>query len=210
MRVPALVVFATIASGLAACSSGEAAPIPTAPSDAATITLSSSGPSMTNGRIIRSRYSCDGANFSPKITWTGVPDEAETLALVVDDPDAPDGTFIHWLVYNLPPDVDGFEEGVGHPFASTPKGGSQGTNSFGGIGYSGPCPPTSETHRYRFHVYALNSELPVAALAKGAEVFAAMEGTIIGHGLFEAAYVRQGLSEENVVFDLTPEPSPAS
>ena len=205
MRVPAfliIVIAATLA--LAACSGDDLPPLPEAPAGAPMITVSSS--SMTNGRIIRSRFTCDGVNFSPEIEWSGVPDAAAALVLVVDDPDAPSGSFIHWLVYNLPPDVEGLGEGVGHPFASTPQGGSQGINSFGGIGYSGPCPPFSETHLYKFHLYAVETELPVAPLAGPDDVFAAMEGLIVGYGLLQAPYIRQALSDPNVVFDLTPEP----
>ncbi|MDA1035713.1 MAG: YbhB/YbcL family Raf kinase inhibitor-like protein [Chloroflexi bacterium] len=209
MRHLALLFTVTATAIIAACSGEDIVPVPAPPSDAATITVSSSAPSMSNGKFIRSRYTCDGVNFSPKITWTGVPDETATLALVVEDPDAPDGSFFHWLVYNLPPDVDGFEEGAGNPFASTPKGGSQGTNSFRGLGYSGPCPPASETHRYRFHLYALDSELAVPAIAEPNELLPAIEGTIIGYGLFESQYVRQPLTDKNVVFDLTPVPSPS-
>ena len=208
MRMSVLLVLVSAAiATLAACSSKDLAPVPVAPDAAATSALASSVPSMTNGRFIRSRYTCDGANFSPKITWTGVPDEAVTLALIMDDPDAPDGSYLHWLVFNLPPDVDGFEEGAGNPFASTPKGGSQGTNSGRRVGYSGPCPPASDPHRYRFHLYALDSELPVPALAKRNELFTAMaDSSIVGYGVFETQYVRQSLAEGNVVFDLTPVP----
>lgn len=208
MRKPLLLVLIAATATLAACEE-EPLPVPIAPDDAATITLSSSGPAMTNGKVIRTRYTCDGPNFSPKINWTGVPEDAASLVLVLDDPDAPDGTYLHWLIYNLPPDVNGFEEGAGNPFKSTPQGGQQGTNSSSRLGYSGPCPPKDELHRYQYHLYALDSELILKDLAERNELFTAMQdSSILGYGRYESAYLRRSLNDENVVFDLTPVPTP--
>lgn len=97
-------------------------------------------------------HSCAGQNISPPLAWTGVPDEARELALVVDDPDAPRGTFTHWIVFGLPPSTSSVDEN------SVPAGAKQAKNSAGRAEYAGPCPP-SGTHHYRFTVYALDASL---------------------------------------------------
>jgi Raf kinase inhibitor-like YbhB/YbcL family protein len=100
-------------------------------------------------------YSCAGQNISPPLVWTGVPEEARELALVVDDPDAPRGTFTHWIVFGLPPSTTSLEEN------SVPAGAKQAKNSTGRAEYAGPCPP-SGTHHYRFTVYALDAPLELS------------------------------------------------
>jgi Raf kinase inhibitor-like YbhB/YbcL family protein len=201
-----LLTFATLllAGGLTACGSDPEPLPPTPPEDAASITVQAN--SLTNGSLIRSRYTCDGINLSPEVTWSGVPEEAVGLALVVNDPDAPDGAFIHWLVYDIPPDVAGFGEGYGKPFETTEDGGFQGLTSSGDLGYSGPCPPDGETHIYDFNVYALDRLLDLEAYTGRAEVLAAMEGAVIGHGVTQAGYRRVDRFEEIIVFRTTPEP----
>jgi Raf kinase inhibitor-like YbhB/YbcL family protein len=102
-------------------------------------------------------YTCDGANVSPPLEWTGVPKTAKTIAIITDDPDAPAGTWVHWVLYNLPAEGLGLIENT--PQTETLNGGGvQGKNDFGKTGYGGPCPP-SGTHRYFFKFYALDSEL---------------------------------------------------
>jgi Raf kinase inhibitor-like YbhB/YbcL family protein len=108
-----------------------------------------------NGKEIPNRHSKDGGNVSPALEWSGIPDRARSLALMVDDPDAPQGTFVHWLLCGLSPESDGLPEGAG---SSPPRGVRGGRNGFGEIGYGGPKPP-SGTHRYFFHLYALDKEL---------------------------------------------------
>lgn len=111
-----------------------------------TITVTSTA--FAEGEPIPPKYTCDGGDLAPPLSWHGVPAEARAVALVVDDPDAPRGTFTHWVVLDLAPEVRGSEEG------SVPAGGVQARNSAGKASYFGPCPP-SGTHRYRFTVYAL-------------------------------------------------------
>src|SRR6266536_5665589 len=109
------------------------------------------------GQPIPRQYTCDGVNISPPLEWTGVPKTAKTVAIIADDPDAPSGTWVHWVVYDLPAENIGLVENL--PATENLKaGGFQGNNDFGKIGYGGPCPP-SGTHRYFFKIYALDTFL---------------------------------------------------
>jgi Raf kinase inhibitor-like YbhB/YbcL family protein len=122
------------------------------------------------------QYTCSGINISPPLEWMGIPKSAKTLAIIADDPDAPGGTWVHWVIYNLPADTIGMVENL--PATEDLKGGGlQGKNDFEKIGYGGPCPP-SGTHRYFFKLYALDNELPLKAGATKAEVEKAMDGHI--------------------------------
>jgi Raf kinase inhibitor-like YbhB/YbcL family protein len=124
--------------------------------------------------IIPEKYSKDGGNISPPLEWRGAPEGTRSFALVVDDPDAPSGVFVHWLMYGIPPGTTQLEEGAST--AGTLAGGvRQGRNGFGGIGYGGPQPP-SGTHRYFFHLYALDYEPSLPAGASREEVDAAIKG----------------------------------
>jgi Raf kinase inhibitor-like YbhB/YbcL family protein len=105
---------------------------------------------FSQGQMIPDRFSCQGDNVSPALSWSGVPAQAKSLALVVEDPDAPSGTFIHWIVVNLPPKIQGLAEG-----GPLPAGAQEITNSGGRKTYMGPCPP-SGTHHYHFKLFALN------------------------------------------------------
>jgi len=140
------------------------------------------------GEPIPRAYTCDGVNISPPLEWSGVPKTAKTIAIVCDDPDAPAGTWVHWVLYNLPADNIGLVENL--PAIETLRaGGFQGKNDFGKIGYGGPCPP-SGTHRYFFKIYALDSELPLKAGATKAELMKAMEGHIVLQGQLIGTYRR--------------------
>jgi Raf kinase inhibitor-like YbhB/YbcL family protein len=141
------------------------------------------------GEAIPRGYTCEGANVSPSLEWTGVPKNAKTIAIIADDPDAPAGTWVHWVLYNLPADGLGLIENT--PQTETLKGGGvQGKNDFGKIGYGGPCPP-SGTHHYFFKFYALDSELPLTPGATKAEVEKAMEGHIVGQAQLMGTYRRE-------------------
>lgn len=132
------------------------------------------------GQPIPATYTCKGVNISPPLEWSGVPKTAKTLAIIAEDPDAPGGTWVHWVLYNLPADNIGLVEMV--PVTENLKaGGFQGKNDFDKIGYGGPCPP-SGTHRYFFKIYALDAELPLKAGATKAEVEKAMSGHIVSQG----------------------------
>jgi len=138
------------------------------------------------GEAIPRGYTCDGANVSPPLEWAGVPKSAKTIAIIADDPDAPAGTWVHWVVYNLPAEGLGLIENT--PQTETLNGGGvQGKNDFGKIGYGGPCPPSGR-HRYFFKFYALDSELPLKPGATKPEVEKAMEGHIVGQTQLMGTY----------------------
>lgn len=140
------------------------------------------------GQPIPRQYTCDGVNVSPPLEWSGAPKAAKTIAIVVDDPDAPAGTWVHWVLYNLPAENIGLVENV--PATETLKAGAfQGKNDFEKIGYGGPCPP-SGTHRYFFKIYAVDGELPVKAGATKAELEKAMEGHVVSQGQLMGTYQR--------------------
>lgn len=138
------------------------------------------------GQPIPRQYTCDGINISPPLEWSGVPKTAKTIAIIVDDPDAPARTWVHWVLYNLSAENIGFVENM--PTTENLKaGGFQGKNDFGKIGYGGPCPP-SGSHRYFFKVYALDTELPLKAGATKAEVEKAIEGHVVSQGQLMGVY----------------------
>src|SRR2546423_4078027 len=141
------------------------------------------------GEAIPRQYTCDGINISPPLEWTGVPKSAKTIALIADDPDAPSGTFVHWVLYNLPAANIGLVENL-PPTEDLKAGGFQGKNDFGKVGYGGPCPP-SGTHRYFFKIYALDAELPLKVGATKAEVENAMQAHIIARGQLMGTFSRK-------------------
>ena len=141
-----------------------------------------------DGEPIPRAYTCAGVNISPPLEWSGLPKTAKTIAIVCDDPDAPAGTWVHWVLYNLPADNIGLVENL--PATETLKaGGFQVKNDFGKTAYGGPCPP-SATHRYFFKIYALDSELPLKAGATKAELMKAMDDHVVLLGQLMGTYRR--------------------
>jgi Raf kinase inhibitor-like YbhB/YbcL family protein len=140
------------------------------------------------GQPIPRQHTCDGVNVSPALEWSGAPQGTKTFAIICDDPDAPSGTWVHWVLYNLPGDRIGLVENV-PATEKVPGDGLQGTNDSEKIGYDGPCPP-SGTHHYFFKLYALDAELSLKAGATKAEVLKAMEGHIIGQTQLMGTYHR--------------------
>jgi Raf kinase inhibitor-like YbhB/YbcL family protein len=134
--------------------------------------LSISSPDFTDGAFIPARFTCEGPNVPPTLEIAGVPAGTRSLALVVEDPDAPSGTFTHWIVWNIPPGVRQVTAGA------LPAGVRQGTNDFGTGGYSGPCPP-SGTHLYYFRISALDTALRLPAKASRQEFDAAINGHVL-------------------------------
>jgi len=141
-----------------------------------------------NGERIPPRFTCDGADVSPRLTWREAPADAVTFALVVDDPDAPRGTWVHWVVFDLPATTSGLAEGAGA--ASLPAGTVQGTNTWGRRSYGGPCPP-SGTHRYFFKLYALDGRVDLGADATSEALAAAMQGRILAETTLMGRYARK-------------------
>jgi Raf kinase inhibitor-like YbhB/YbcL family protein len=138
---------------------------------------------------IPSRYTCDGADVSPPLSWSNVPAAAKSLVLISDDPDAPAGTWVHWVAYDLPPANESLPENV--PKCDTvPGGGKQGTTDFGRVGWGGPCPPGG-THRYFFKIYALDIMLDLPAGKTKAEIEKAMKDHILAKGELAGTYKRK-------------------
>ena len=136
-----------------------------------------------NAQAIPSRYSCEGEDVSPPLRWTDVPEGTRSLALVVDDPDAPGGVFTHWIAWGLDPTAGGLGEGVPAP--------GEGQNGFGTTGYRGPCPPPGHgRHRYVFRLYALDAELELGVCAAKAELEQAIEGHVLTTAELVGTYER--------------------
>ncbi|MGH9841371.1 MAG: YbhB/YbcL family Raf kinase inhibitor-like protein [Blastocatellia bacterium] len=155
---------------------------------AMTIQLTSSA--FAEGQSIPEKYTCDGADISPPLKWTNVPTGAKSLALICDDPDAPAGTWVHWVLHDLPPAVTELPEQI--PTTETiPNGARQGVNDFKRIGYGGPCPPRGGPHRYFFKLYALDAELQLKAKVTKKELVRAMEGHILAEGQLMGRYKRK-------------------
>ena len=141
------------------------------------------------GGFIPRKYTCSGDNVSPALTWRDAPGGTKSLVLIVADPDAPGGTWIHWVIFNLPPDAHRLPEGV--PKAGEVAGGArQGTTSFQEVGYGGPCPPPGNAHHYHFKLYALNVQLSLRAGADSDDVDRAMKGHILAETELVGLYKR--------------------
>lgn len=143
--------------------------------------------SFKDGAAIPKPYSCEAQNLSPALSWTEVPEGVRSFALIVDDPDAPLGTFVHWLLWDLPANAKGLPEGV-QPGPAALAGAKQGKNGFGRLGYDGPCPPNGPFHRYYFTLYALDRPLGLAPGAKKDEVERALTGHIIASAAIRGTY----------------------
>ena len=131
-----------------------------------------------DGGVIPKKFTCDGPDLSPKLTWTDPPAETQGFALIMDDPDAPAGTWVHWLLYDLPSGTRGLPEGIAKD-RRLPDGSHQGRNDFGKIGYNGPCPPRGAVHRYYFRLYALNRRTDLGPGASRSELERAMKDHIL-------------------------------
>ena len=154
-----------------------------------TINMEIKSPAFENEGMIPSEYTCDGKNISPQIKWENIPDHTKSLALICDDPDAPAGDWVHWVIFNIPPDVTELEENI--PLSKELKNGAvQGLNDFRKNGYGGPCPP-SGTHRYYFKLFALDKMLAPDANAKKQDLLDAMQGHILAQAQIMGKYKRQ-------------------
>jgi len=143
--------------------------------------ISITSPAFQVNGDIPAKFSCNGANVSPELQIKGVPNEAKSLVLIVDDPDAPRGLFTHWIAWSIDAKTTRIAEN------SAPAGAVQGTNDFGKRSYGGPCPP-SGTHRYFFKIFALDINLELKAGARRAELDAAMQGHVLAQGELMARY----------------------
>lgn len=147
-------------------------------------------PVLFEGNEIPTKYTCDGDNISPPLTWDTPPNGTRTFALIVEDPDAPSGVFTHWLVYDMPAERHQLDEGVdSHP--ELPSGGTQGKNDFGKTGFGGPCPP-SGMHRYVFRLFALDQTLDMAPGATKGDLLKFMDGHVLETAEITSTYTRKG------------------
>ena len=141
------------------------------------------------GEPIPRRYTCDGEDISPPLQWSDPPQGTQSFALIADDPDAPMGTWVHWVLYNIPAQARGLPEAVSSD-AELPDGSRHGQNSWRRLGYGGPCPP-SGTHRYFFKLYALDAQLDLAAGANKKQLLRAMEGHVLAQAELMGTYTRR-------------------
>ncbi|HEX2909765.1 MAG TPA: YbhB/YbcL family Raf kinase inhibitor-like protein [Chloroflexia bacterium] len=141
--------------------------------------LSLTSPAFSHGQPIPVRYSCQGQDLSPEFNWGDPPEGTLSLALIVDDPDAPNGNWVHWVLYNLPGQCRGLPEGV-PAVPQGPDGSQQGKNSWQKWGYGGPCPPAG-THRYFFKLYALDTTLSLKQGVTKEQLLKAMQGHVLAH-----------------------------
>ena len=140
--------------------------------------LTLTSPAFSHQTKIPRRYTCEGEDVSPALAWTDPPAGTKGLALINDDPDAPVGTWVHWVIYNIPPTSRGLEEHLPKT-EKLPNGAVQGLNDFRRIGYGGPCPPPGRAHRYVFTLSALDTTLSLPAKATKAQLERAMEGHVL-------------------------------
>ncbi len=141
------------------------------------------------GADIPRQYTCEGADISPALTWSEPPQKTQSFALIADDPDAPVGTWVHWVAWSVPATVRQLPENVSKT-ADLPGGGRQGNNDFRKTGYGGPCPPPGKPHRYFFKLYALDTTLDLKPGATKKDLEQAMKGHVLGEAQLMGKYQR--------------------
>ena len=141
-----------------------------------------------NGASIPKQYTCDGPNISPPLQWAGIPDNSRSLAVLVDDPDAARGNWVHWILFNIPPQTAELTENI-RKTRTIPNGARQGTNDFREIGYGGPCPPGGK-HRYFFRLFALDTELNLDPGSSRTDLERSMAGHILAETQLMGTYQR--------------------
>jgi Raf kinase inhibitor-like YbhB/YbcL family protein len=177
-------VFALGGICVAASTGCQSSAHPTAPPGRTIGSLTVTSTAFTANGPIPVDFTCDGADRSPPLTWSAAPSGTQSIAIVVDDPDAPGGDFVHWVAFNLPASNISLPEGAD----AASVGGVSGANGFGRSGYGGPCPPRHEAHRYRFRVRALNALLTAPAGSSRDAVEAAMNGHVLADGLLVGVF----------------------
>jgi len=146
-------------------------------------------PAFSAGGTIPKKFTCDGPDDSPQLTWTDPPAKTQSFVLIMDDPDAPVGTWVHWVIYDLPANARELAESVAKQ-EQLSSGARQGRNDFGKIGYGGPCPPQGKPHRYFFKLYALDAKLGLKAGGRKSDVERAIEGHILAQAELMGRYGR--------------------
>lgn len=178
-------IFGLLGLSLIGCSHNS--PISPYPKVAKTMKLTSSA--FVDNGLIPAKYTCDDADISPPLSWEEIPPNTQSLTLIFDDPDAPRMTFVHWVIYDIPPSVKQLPEKIVGG-KTIPVGGIQGKNDFGKLGYGGPCPP-SGTHRYFFHLYALDKKLNLDPGVSKNQIVTAMAGHVLAKAELMGKYQRQ-------------------
>ena len=178
---PCAGIVLVFASGLAGCKTGGQ---PSAAPGVELASLAVTSSAFSSQHSIPVDYTCDGADKSPPLEWSAPPAGTRSFAILVEDPDAPTGTFTHFVAYNLPADARGLGEGVD----PTTVGGATANNDFNRLGYSGPCPPKRELHHYNFRVFALNAPIDVKGEAKAGAVEDAMSGHVLAQGVLVGVF----------------------
>jgi Raf kinase inhibitor-like YbhB/YbcL family protein len=154
------------------------------------LTLVVKAAAFGDGKAIPREYTCQGADRSPEILLENVPPAAQSWALVVDDPDAPGGTFVHWVIWNLPGKLHALPAGAPPEVLDLPDGSRQGKNDFGKVGWGGPCPPPGKVHHYRFHAFALDGKLALPERASATDLERAVRGHVLAEGTLTGTYRR--------------------
>jgi Raf kinase inhibitor-like YbhB/YbcL family protein len=152
--------------------------------------LQLTSPDFRHGEPIPARHTCDAEDRSPALAWSGVPVETRSFALICDDPDAPRGTWLHWLLYNLPAEAIELDAGVPQS-PELPSGTRQGINDSGDVGYGGPCPPPGKPHRYFFRLHALDAVPNLPPGVNRADLEAAIAGHVLAVGTLMGTYERR-------------------
>ncbi len=175
---------------LACCGLGLSLEIAGAAQQSERTTMQVTSAAFAEGQPIPAKYTCDDKNVSPPLKWEGVPSGAKTLAIIADDPDAPGGTWVHWVLYELPASTVELSEDL--PKSQYISGGArQGLNDFKHLGYGGPCPPPGKAHRYFFKIYALDAQLGLKPGANKKELEHAMQKHVLGQGQLMGTYKRR-------------------
>ncbi len=146
-------------------------------------------PKFGEGKRIPNMYTCMGKDISPPLLWEDVPQGTESFVLIADDPDAPGGTWVHWVIYNMPKEVRNLKEGI-PGIAVLPDGTTQGRNDFGRIGYGGPCPPPGKPHRYFFTIYAIDRKMNLSEGLTKEDVLKKIKGAILDSAKFYGVFSR--------------------
>jgi Raf kinase inhibitor-like YbhB/YbcL family protein len=146
-------------------------------------------PEFDHQSAIPEMYTCDGDNVSPPLEWSGAPENTRSLALICDDPDAPAKTWVHWVIYDIPPDTYELHEAM-DDLRELAFGARQGTNDFKNLGYGGPCPPPGDPHHYSFRLYALDKKVGLEPGTTKVELLHAMEGHILDQSELVGTYQR--------------------
>jgi Raf kinase inhibitor-like YbhB/YbcL family protein len=185
--------FSIIALLLSSCGRSPSTDSPLPGKDPSLMTILIESPAFTGGGTIPRLYTCDGKDVSPPLAWSGVPETARSLALICEDPDAPRGTWTHWVIYDIPASVKELGEGLpAQERIKVTAGGEtalQGKNDFGKTGYGGPCPP-SGSHRYFFRIYALDTGLGPGSGTTRQDLLRSIKGHVLAEGELMGRYSR--------------------